>query len=178
MFAGQLDLFRFVDREGVVEVDLIDDAIENYVFIDDLCGSGAQISEYSRRIVPAIRRLAPNARVFYYALFGNISGLEVVRSLDRFDVVEAVVELDETFKAFSDVSRIFIDEQLPIDRSFARTICDSHGQKLLPGAPLGFEDNQLLLGFSHNTPDNTLPIMWYDDPYGAPWVPVFRRYPK
>ena len=39
----------------------------------------------------------------------------------------------------------------------------------LPADALGFEDSQLLIGFHHNTPDNTLPIIWFDEPGGVPW---------
>ena len=40
-----------------------------------------------------------------------------------------------------------------------------------------FRNGQLLIGFHHNVPDNTLPILWFDSP-NADWRPIFRRYPK
>ena len=45
------------------------------------------------------------------------------------------------------------------------------------GNSLGFKDCQLLLGFNHNTPDNTLPIFWYDEK-NYNWYPIFKRYKK
>ena len=38
---------------------------------------------------------------------------------------------------------------------------------------LGYRDSQLLIGFQHNTPDNTLPIIWYDEQAGRPGNPSF-----
>jgi hypothetical protein len=42
---------------------------------------------------------------------------------------------------------------------------------------LGFGDCQLLLSMHHNTPDNTLPIIWFDEDE-ALWTPIFKRYNK
>lgn len=66
----------------------------------------------------------------------------------------------------------------PFERTFTEKICSAHGAVLCPEDPLGYQDGQLLIGFSHNTPDNTLPIFWSDGETGAPWIPVFKRYPK
>lgn len=41
----------------------------------------------------------------------------------------------------------------------------------------GFGDCQLLLSMNYNTPDNTLPIMWYNEEPKI-WVPIFKRYDK
>jgi len=58
-------------------------------------------------------------------------------------------------------------------------MCRQYGEKLVGGPhSLGFDDSQLLIGFHHNTPDNTLPIIWFDEPGQASWKPIFRRYPK
>ena len=42
---------------------------------------------------------------------------------------------------------------------------------------LGYGDGQLLLGLFHNTPDNTLPIFWFNEE-GKEWYPIFKRYNK
>ena len=43
--------------------------------------------------------------------------------------------------------------------------------------PLGYDNCQLLLSFFHNTPNNSLPIFWFEDEQ-VEWKPMFRRYPK
>ena len=53
-------------------------------------------------------------------------------------------------------------------------MCEKYGNKLTKGYPLGYGGCQLLLGFSHNTPNNTLPIFWCDNN----WTPFFKRYNK
>jgi hypothetical protein len=155
-----------------------DPTIEHYVFIDDLCGSGTQAQEYCKSIVEPLKRLRPGARVYYFTLFATSFGLEQIRKLRWFDEVGAVVELDESFKCFSHNSRIYSNLSGPIDKEKARRISHRNGLKLARDLPLGWRDGQLLLGFFHNTPDNTLPIIWYDDPEGHSWTPLFRRFPK
>ena len=61
---------------------------------------------------------------------------------------------------------------------FAEQMCRFYGSSLVPGDPFGYDNGQLLIGFHHNTPDNTLPIFWYDEPGGTSWTPIFKRYPK
>jgi hypothetical protein len=52
-----------------------------------------------------------------------------------------------------------------------------YGQVLFPGHAAGYKDGQFMLGFTHNTPDNTLPIFW-DEGRKTPWNPIFVRYDK
>jgi hypothetical protein len=154
-----------------------DPTIERYVFIDDLCGSGSQASAYSKSIVGPLRQLNPKVKVSYYTLFATSFGLSEIEKLNRFDDVASVVELDESFKCFSDLSRIYKNELAPFDRKRAENICLRYGRALEPDFPLGWRDGQLLIGFCHNTPDNTLPVIWFDE-QTKPWTPLFRRFPK
>lgn len=148
-------------------------AIERYVFIDDLCGSGKQARDYSTDILEDLKRLNPRAWVGYFVLFGTSEGLADVRGRTRFDEVRCVFELDATFKCFGADSRYFTAGD-GFDKDFARNTSARHGAKLFPAHPLGYRDSQLLIGFHHNVPDNTLPIIWGD----TEWRPIFRRYPK
>jgi hypothetical protein len=151
--------------------------VSRYVFIDDFCGTGTQATRYSRAIVEEIKALNRAVEVSYYALFATVSGLETVRDRTRFDRVDSVFELDESYKCFGPDSRYFRNPPNGLAKDVAEKIGRMYGSVLLPAHPLGFNDGQLLVGFYHNTPDNTLPIIWYAGP-NAPWVPIFRRYPK
>jgi hypothetical protein len=149
-----------------------------YVFIDDFCGSGDQGVSYSQEIVEDIKSIKPDASVAYYVLFGTEQGLDVVRNRTRFDSVECIYELDETFKCFHPSSRFFETSVPFVKRETCEEVARSYGERLWPGNSMGHGECQLLIGFSHNTPDNTLPIIWYDEPETHPWTPIFRRYPK
>lgn len=177
-FINSHEIFSRTARGGVIENTVRDQDIVRYVFIDDLCGSGSQAASYTRDLVQPLKAANTNIHVSYYPLFATSFGLTEVRKLGSFDDVAAVVELDESFKCFSPNSRVYKNQQSPFSKERARDIAEQYGKALVPQHPLGWRDGQLIVGFCHNTPDNTLPIVWFDEPDGAPWTALFRRYPK
>ena len=50
-------------------------------------------------------------------------------------------------------------------------------EEIVDNSALGFGDCQLLLSLHHNTPNNTLPIIWYEED-DENWTPIFKRYNK
>jgi hypothetical protein len=154
-------------------------SVDKYIFIDDLCATGDQAIEYSNRVVRPLVQAHSKARVAYYPLFATSEAIERVRTQAYFNEVSCVVELDKSFKCFADESRFYSGAIAPIDRLLARRICLYYGSILYPRHPLGYKQAELLLGFIHNTPDNTLPIFWTEPNELLPmWCPIFRRYQK
>lgn len=177
LFINTHEIFRRTSVAGEPDkIEIRDPDLNYYIFIDDLCGSGTQATDYSKELVGPLKLEKPDAKVFYFVLFGTTDGLKAVRDLNCFDRVAAVYELDETFRSLEPVSRIFHGEASPFIRSKIRLTCEVHGTKLWSDYPLGYKGGQLLLGFNHNTPDNSLPIFWADEAMG--WKPIFRRYHK
>lgn len=154
--------------------------LKRLIFIDDVLGSGTQAKEYSEKFVEQVKAAAEaegrTISIEYFVLFAKEEGLSVARST-KFDRVEAVHEIEESEMAFSDVSRIYINSPQDISRDVGRKIARGYGEKICPAHPLGYKDGQLLLGFRHNIPDNTLPIIWFSG--GSPgWNAAFPRYGK
>lgn len=148
--------------------------VRRYVFIDDLCGSGSQAVRYSDELVDSINALDSSVEVCYFALIGMDSGLKRVRDRTRFSRVDALFVLDESFQCFHSDSRYYLPSEQDA-RVYAENVMRFHGSNLLPCDPLGFNNGQLLLGFFHNIPDNTLPVIWSSE---SGWPPIFRRYDK
>ena len=179
LFIHTHEIFSRTRTGNRVDLLLKEPDVLRYVFIDDFCGSGDQAKGYSADLVDALLGLKSEASVCYYVLFGRKDGLDLVRNETLFTEVKCVCELDDSYKCFHEKSRYFLDHKdVAIDKAFAEKMCERYGIRLLPDDPLGFDDGQLLIGFHHNTPDNTLPIIWYDEPGRHSWTPVFRRYPK
>jgi hypothetical protein len=153
-------------------------AIGRLVFIDDLCGSGVQAEAYASSLLAELKHKRPDIHVAYYLLFATSVGLSKIKTEIPFDDVNCVVELDDTFKCFSPMSRYFSATPTIVNVSFSETMCRKYGQRLYPQDPLGGGDSQLMIGFSHNTPDNSLPIFWSSGAAGESWVPMFKRYQK
>lgn len=155
--------------------------VTRYVFIDDFCSTGDQALRYSSNVVEAFRRAAERSKVQikceYYVIAAVDTGISRVRRESYFDRVDCVIELDETNKAFAERSRILPSVDLKLDIASGLQIFGHYGAKLCPSAPLGYGDGQLLFGFHHNIPDNSLPVFWGGDD-GNAWETLFRRFPK
>lgn len=172
---------ELLDLSGA-EPRLADRSIRRYVFIDDFCGSGVQAVRYSKRILGPLIKAAESAGVelscAYHVLVGTARGLARVREKTAFAEVRCALELDESFRAFGDSSRYFGDVPAPISKEAAEDLARRYGAALNPAEPLGFDDGQLMLGFAHNTPNNTLPIFWHTGTDARVWSPPFRRHGK
>lgn len=166
-----------------------------FVFIDDICGSGQQATNDTnvKRCVADLRRIKPDAQISYLMLFGLSAGIKKVKECGLYDYAAAVIELDDSYRCFSDNSRYFCDGQH--NKAVAQGIAYKYGYKIIQEYmrvlgknlyeqdfiakkhALGFGNCQLLISMHHNTPDNTLPIIWFDEIEGF-WNPIFKRYNK
>jgi hypothetical protein len=180
LFLDSAAMFTTVRQiDGSLQRSLSNPDVERYVFIDDICGSGQTAETYSSNILTELIALNPDAKLYYLAMFASDIGMHRVRTNTKFGRRSgAVFELDETYQCLSDMSRILRAAPAHIDKIALRRVARSYGSLLWPEYPVGFDDNQLLLGFHHNTPDNTLPIIWGEGTQLTPWTPAFKRYPK
>lgn len=172
------EVFKDIGGELALRTPLVN----RYVFLDDFCGSGQQAKDRSKHLLPAIRaaavRSGTTVRISYFSLVATVGGLRTVLDEAGFDDVESVLQLDETFRCFSPMSRLFRSAPSHVSRELAEDMAGYFGAQLSPSHPLGYDDGQLLIGFKHNTPDNTLPIIWSEGTAARDWAPVFRRYSK
>ncbi|API56107.1 hypothetical protein BMW22_29705 (plasmid) [Rhizobium leguminosarum] len=175
LFIHSHQIFSRDTSASVPALRVRNEDIETYVFIDDLCGSGTQAAEYSQDIVEPLRKLKPDVKIHYLILFATADGLKAIRDLKQYDNVTAIYELDHSFSSLEPASRIFSHPDTPFDRAKVKATCEKYGSNLWAAHPLGYKNGQLLLGFNHNTPDNSLPIFWRET---STWRPIFKRYHK
>lgn len=178
LFVHQGDLFT----GGVTEANTrLRADIRRVVFIDDLCGSGKQAVDYSRGIVRDLKAVAArtNSHVecVLLVLFGTQRGLALVRQKAEFDDVRAVNELDDTHMTYGPMSRVFRNAPVGISKEHSKQMAEQYGKELFPRGALGYRASQLLLGFHHNVPNNTLPIIWSSNRKMG-WKPAFPRQRK
>lgn len=159
-------------------ISLKNEKVKRYIFIDDVCGSGTQAKEYSEDLLQDIKDIDEKIEVHYFTLFATSEGLKNIRDNTLFDTVDCIFELDDSFRCFSINSRYFKGvEDLPISKEFAEEFCKKYGNQMLfpEEHQLGYKNGQMLMGFSHNIPDNTLPIIWGEE---QQWKPILKRYSK
>lgn len=153
--------------------------ITNIIYIDDFCATGEQVERYEKDAIAALRKLYPGIRISYYIPFATQRAITHLRGLGMFDSVEAAIVIDNDYKAFSTNSHFYRSTPTGIDKASAQKIMYDYGLKLtlVQDDALGFNDSQMLISFRHNTPDNTLPVIW-DANSSIPWHPIFPRAQK
>lgn len=156
--------------------------VRRYVFLDDMCGTGETAIDYSNEIVSELILLNPRAKVSYCSIFATKSGIDAVRKKSLFrNHCGAVYELDDTYRCLSPESRFLSKLPPEISPDLARKIVTEYGALLDPRYASGYKNSQMLMGFHHNTPDNTIGIIWHDSLVSGGqvnWTPIFKRYPK
>lgn len=155
--------------------------VKRYIFLDDMCGSGETAVRYSADLLPDLISEKPDVELSYFSLFATTAGLNRVRRETSFgENCGAVYELDESYKWAGSSSRYLSNLPEGLDANLLVSIASVYGATLVPEHPMGYEGSELLLGFFHNTPDNTLPVIWCDQENSSQehWYPIFRRYPK
>lgn len=174
---GQDNIFQNVINNGKIEKTIKDISTLRYIFIDDFIGSGIQGKEKLKNDIKLLKENNKNIEINYYVLVATENGLKALRELNHFDSVEAVFTLDDTFKVFDVNSRYYTTTHSEIDLNFSKEIATRNGRTLVKKEEhiLGFGDCQLLLGFSHNTPNNTLPVFWGEK---NKWKHIFKRFAK
>jgi formylglycine-generating enzyme required for sulfatase activity len=153
------------------EPTAIQDRAQAMVFIDDMIGSGRQATKYYAQNLAEF-----DVEMYYCALFGFEQGIEHVRRHAGFKQIIVGTLLSDQERAFAPSSRVFEDKHT---RRRLKRLCMTYGKKLYPKGPLGYDASESLLVFPHNTPNNTLPILWAgpnsEREAGIVWSAVWER---
>ncbi|MXW50236.1 MAG: hypothetical protein F4X81_09475 [Gammaproteobacteria bacterium] len=146
--------------------------VKHCVFLDDFSGSGQQAMDYAAKAAAQVLKIRPDVNTYLFFLVATEKSLHRIRKDGCFTHVDCVLELAEDFRAFSKESLYYIDPPEEIVQKLGQKVAKEYGQQLEPSSPLGFKNGQLLLGFEHNTPNNTIPIL---RSRRAGWKPPFPR---
>ena len=148
--------------------------IKRYIFFDDLVGGGTQVEKYLGNLLQCIRLSHTDVDIFFFSLFATQEGINHLNKPELFNgKAKCLFELDETFKACSNDSRITSNKPDWFDIAMFKNLIKHYGQKI-SSTPFGHGDCQLFIGFFHNTPNNTLPVFWVN----KDWYPIFPRFGK
>ncbi len=148
---------------------------ERIFLLDDFVGSGnqAKTTWYNKIDGKSFNEVSaqnPHLKFIYIAMVGLKDGKKEIEKNTPMKVILGE-ELDERFKCFSDVSVIYRD---PNERIKAREVMQEKGRMLYKW-PLGYDNMELAVAFYHNTPNNSLPVIWKRMPDGS-WYPLFERF--
>ena len=173
MFINAHQLYTHTAEGDLLIAKTVVEGIDRIVVLDDFCGSGSQATAFDEEFVVNLKKDKPEIKIDYFSLFAIEKGLNKIRDL-HYNRAEAVYVLDDTYKCFSKDSRFFSTKEIEIKKN-CKSICNKYGRKLESRFPFGYKNGQMLLGFHHNTPNNSLPIFWSEN---KSWNPIFKRFVK
>ena len=147
---------------------------ESIIFVDDFIGSGdTAIHFWKSDIIQNIIKRLPYAKIYYLALIGLEKGIEKMHSECPEITIICSQVLDREYQVFSDTSYIFPEEKT---RELSRKVCQQLGCHLEgEDYALGYKNSEVMVGFHHNIPNNTLPLIWSGN---KGWYPIFVREKK
>lgn len=176
--SGSIYLYQYRKELGLSENNFKQESFNffldkniNIVFFDDIIGSGNQASNFFNKYLSNRA-----AQCYYFSLIGLEEGLCHVKNNTGFKITIAGEVLTNQEMAFSENSCVFEEKQ----REVIKQICEKYGNKLFKKHPLGYDNTQGLIVFPHNTPNNTLPIIWASNDNETStaeilWKPLWNR---
>lgn len=156
--SGSMYLYQYRKELRLNEDNFKQDGFEKYlnknvniVFFDDIIGSGNQATRFFNKNLKD-----KFAKCYYFSLLGLQEGISYIKSNAKFEAVVSGEILTDEEMAFSENSYVFTEKE----RDIIKPICEKYGSLLFKKHPLGYDNTQALIVFPHNTPNNTLPIIW------------------
>ena len=141
----------------------LNSAVKCLVFVDDMLGTGAQFESYSTAY--GLQQEAAKRALIYCPLAAYKTGLTHMAGTCpwiRVCPVEEFGERHQFFRGMAQNPAIWaVDQVNTVEdvRKFIADLCKQHGIKTSKDYAL-----ELLIGFHHATPNNTLPIMYAQTP--------------
>lgn len=147
--------------------------VETVIFVDDFLGSGHQFVKFFKHW--GFHEHTEGVRYFYAPVVAHQQGIDHLASqLPALRVVPAET-LGESHAFFSNgVWERLGQGSVSAEDAKAWYMNFACQKSLDPEAvgSLGYGDLALTFGFSHSTPNNSLPILWYET---AGWQPLLER---
>ncbi|EAQ96148.2 phosphoribosyltransferase-like protein [Congregibacter litoralis] len=158
-----------------VEQHLRESATETIIFVDDFLGTGSQFEKFYKRW-QLEKLLSSGIDLHYVPIVACSTGIEYLKKQFANLSITPAELLDDSHRFFQSQ---YWDEKTrgSIDATQAKNwyldFCakNSIGPRKGKNA-LGFGELELTFGFYHSTPNNSLPILWFQSDN---WKPLLRR---
>lgn len=144
-------------------------------FVDDFCGSGKQFSDFAMSIrLDELYKRNPSLQIIYLVATIHPKGIKKLADEWPFVQVKFADRLVEGNSVLSDVcfSRYEIPGFKEVVMAQYERVVKEAGLPTTGKLALGFGNLGLAYAFAHATPNNTLPIFWYETPA---WTPLLDR---
>jgi hypothetical protein len=149
-------------------------SLHTIILVDDFCGSGSQFSEFVELTdFKEVMASRPHCRVLYITVAAHASGIaNVIKEFPRVKFIPGeILGPEHSFFTGSVLDRIKIDGIANRLKNDYDKIANDVG---LGGGigHYGFDSQGLTYAFEHGTPNNSLPIYWYQN---DSWTSLVNR---
>lgn len=176
-----IPLIREIDREGrlniplysdsiVTGIEKISDDIEYVIFFDDISGTGGTIIKFLNKNLKFLSK-----RKIYINLIAITKEAEL--KIDEFkknNILDVKINYKYKFdKVFKELDRFDDTHECKL-YEFEKSIWGNRETFVL-----GYNNSQILVGFEHNIPNNTISSFWVTDcilEHREKWNALFERY--
>ena len=166
------------EKLGTILHDRSENSVEAVVVVDDMVGTGNTLIEELGSHTEVLHQLGIGSTVplFICVFCATMEGegrvrRHLKRTFEDSDLVVCEV-LDERHYAFGE-DLGFWDSQS--EKAKAKSMVRDLGVRVDKRRPLGYQDQGLLLTFSRNCPNNSLPILYGSGKGNNQWAPLFPR---
>lgn len=173
------EILRFMKRYfGVYEKwtifpnqieEAIDKGVNTLIFVDDFLGTGNQFCEFCQDI--KLSNLPQDTYILYAPLVAHQTGIELIKKKYSFVHVCYTEYLSEKNLFFNN---FFSDSINTLSRSklFYEDMIQKRDLMIGEDIYYGHGGLELSYGFQHGTPDNSIPLLWYN---ADGWNALFKR---
>ncbi|PRY04415.1 hypothetical protein [Paraburkholderia sp. BL25I1N1] len=149
-------------------------SVSRLIMVDDFCGTGDQFTSFmSRKPLVDFLSQRPDCQIVYVTAAAHTDGLQKIQhELPSICVVagEILTKSHHFFdgSVLDQYNSIALKTQL---RDQYVMVCNAFGLGGRIGN-YGYQDQALTYAFAHGTPNNTLPVFWYET---DGWTPLLDR---
>ncbi|XTI73266.1 phosphoribosyltransferase-like protein [Acidithiobacillus sp. AC3] len=141
-------------------------SVNMIILVDDFCGTGEQFSEFVKKTgFLEFMNSRSDCRIAYVTVAAHEKGMARIKELyPKIEIIAGeVLNNEHHFFDGNVIKRIKVDlvnERLKTDYDKIAREVDLGGRRI---GPMGFDGQALSYAFEHGTPNNTLPIYWYQN---------------
>lgn len=148
--------------------------VKIFVFLDDFLGTGNQFTKFCKSY--KIQSFLSAAQFIYAPLVAHVMGVNAVKTYDNWIVLAHAELLDAGQELFSESCDCFEDDLNSREdaRKYYDILIDKIGLRSSLSERLwyGYGGLALAFSFSHASPNNSLPLLWWR---AENFVPLFDR---
>ncbi|MDH4944429.1 tetratricopeptide repeat protein [Sulfurimonas sp. C5] len=157
-----------VFKASELKEDILKDSSNFFIFFNDTHGTGNQFVTEFKDIIESIDE--KNCAIICI----TITDIALKRFQEEFSDIAFI---QPNFQSTKNIQKHHAEQKLTQEEL---DLIKKLGEKVYPSHPLGYKESSLLIAYSHQCPNNTLPIIWANGENNEvkakayPWHPLFE----